>query len=107
MEATPAQQPWPHRTLQRLVKLDPWRVALDACLTRGAGRRCTVAAVRKRKMRKPMRWVHTLPVSLCRRNREARDLRKLAGGRYLRLGTGRFINGLAGNQTCLPRRRDA
>lgn len=45
-------------------------------LTSGAGWRCTVAAVRKMKMTKPIKCVHTLPVSLCRRKREERDLRK-------------------------------
>jgi hypothetical protein len=39
-------------------------------------------------MMKPTRWVHTLPVSLCRRKSERSDLRKPPGGRYLRYRCG-------------------
>ncbi len=72
------------------VPAEPALQLLHAVLppTRGTGLTCTVAVVRKMKIINPTRCVQMLPLSLCRRNSEARLFLKPPGGRYLRTRRG-------------------
>lgn len=62
----------------------PARLVVQAASSAGQRRQLTATPKQVGKQPTRTRWLHTLPVSLCRRNRELRFLRKPPGGRYLR-----------------------